>query len=998
MTQHKSAGFILIALGVLGLSLPLAPKLSSPLPPMAFTTALSFLVAGVALLLARGGAHAGRRRTGVLGIVLAASAAFGLGKDGWMAGEPLAFLLAAAALIAASLPRLPRMAEAARLLALGVGAVPVLALAGILIDAELLFPRYPFAGAPIHTMFGLLALAVALWAHIRGNDRPLRADARIGFAAAMALMVVTFCAGVATLAVLQGRVQGMVRENLVDDLSRRADVVQELIRLREATARIAATRPAVQRNLRAIVARRDDGSHIANVRAVVQSFLDEGFSAIEYYDASGALAAQGGAAVAEPDLSLPLATPGNAELMWKNGFVLRHRLPMLDAGGLAGEVVVEQPLPALTRLAREASRAGETWDMGLCARRADELRCFPQRLNSRAFATPLVNSDGEALPMTRALRGETGTVVTRDYRGQNVVAAFAPVGQLGIGIVTKVDAAEIFRPIRDQLHLAVGALLLLVAVGTLFLRWQVRPLATGLADAEERFRALAETANDPIVSADGRGDITYFNKAAEQCFGYTRTEVAGKPLTLLMPERFRGDHTSGLRRVADGGASRIVGRTVELSAHRKDGSEFPIEISIASWQTARGRFFTAILRDITHRKRNEAHLRVLNAELEKRVKERAAGLTRAQAVARLAHVVTGPAGEFETWSETLLQLARLDEAGVPRTTREWLDLVHPEDRAAFRQAAVVAARNQRRTEVAYRLQRSDGAIVHVVQTMEPLDEAAPAGGRLRWFNTLQDVSAQKRTEEEIRALNEQLEMRVRQRTAELEAVNRELEAFSYSVSHDLRAPLRHIDGFADLLATDRETRLSEDGARYVNIMRDSVRQMGRLIDDLLAFSRMGRAEMRYQRVDTAALVAEVIASLKPDVGDRRVEWNVAPLPQVRADGAMLRQVWANLLGNAVKYTRQRAAARIDIGCNAGPSEIEFFVRDNGAGFNQKYAQKLFGVFQRLHRAEDFEGTGVGLANVRRIVTRHGGTTRAEGALDQGAVFYFTLPLTQLEDE
>jgi len=253
-----------------------------------------------------------------------------------------------------------------------------------------------------------------------------------------------------------------------------------------------------------------------------------------------------------------------------------------------------------------------------------------------------------------------------------------------------------------------------------------------------------------------------------------------------------------------------------------------------------------------------------------------------------------------------------------------------------------------------------------------------------------DITENKRREEQIRALNAQLE----QRTLELEASNKELEAFAYSASHDLRAPLRHVAAYAELLQKTASSVLDERSRRYVANLLESAKKMGTLIDDLLAFSRIGRVETRVTLVSLGELLREVLRDIEPETAGRDIAWKVETLPSVHGDRSMLKVVLFNLIGNAVKFTGSRSHAEIEIGCSdSAGKELTVYVRDNGVGFDMKYANKLFGVFQRLHLSDDFEGTGIGLAIVQRIVARHGGRVWAQGIVDGGATFSFSLPKT-----
>jgi light-regulated signal transduction histidine kinase (bacteriophytochrome) len=247
------------------------------------------------------------------------------------------------------------------------------------------------------------------------------------------------------------------------------------------------------------------------------------------------------------------------------------------------------------------------------------------------------------------------------------------------------------------------------------------------------------------------------------------------------------------------------------------------------------------------------------------------------------------------------------------------------------------------------------------------------------------------SELKYRVLNSQLEQRIVERTAQLQVVNDELEAFSYSVSHDLRAPLRHVMGFVKILQEDAAPSLSEKSLGCLATIHKSATRMGNLIDDLLAFSHVGRSDLKKTNVNLGELVKEMLGDFQTETNKRNIVWKINPLSPVQADRALLRMVLVNLISNAVKFTGACAEAKIEIGSTLGDGETVIFIRDNGAGFDPKYAGKLFGVFQRLHSQEAFEGTGIGLANVQRIIHRHGGRAWAEGVVDGGATFYFSIP-------
>jgi PAS domain S-box-containing protein len=355
-----------------------------------------------------------------------------------------------------------------------------------------------------------------------------------------------------------------------------------------------------------------------------------------------------------------------------------------------------------------------------------------------------------------------------------------------------------------------------------------------------------------------------------------------------------------------------------------------------------------------------------------------------------------------TWDEHLHALFGVNAAATPQTIEDAILRIHPDDRDEVNSALRRAIGNDTKYETEYRVVWPDTS-THVLASGGKVYRDK-SGVPESMTGVCWDITARKAAEEELRRLNDELEQRVEartdelkqrnteldQRSRELEATNRELEAFTYSVSHDLRSPLRHIDAFSRMLSEQCGNELPAAGKHQLTKIRDGVQRMGRLIDDLLNLARINKQELSLKTTGLAAIVQPIVEDLQRENANRKIEWNIRELPFLECDPALMRQVFVNLLSNAAKYTRHKESAAIEVGVlDNGPSPV-IFVRDNGVGFNMKYADKLFGVFQRLHRQEDFEGTGVGLAIVQRVIHKHGGRVWAEAELNKGATFYLSL--------
>jgi PAS domain S-box-containing protein len=491
-----------------------------------------------------------------------------------------------------------------------------------------------------------------------------------------------------------------------------------------------------------------------------------------------------------------------------------------------------------------------------------------------------------------------------------------------------------------------------------------------LRASENRYRTLAENLPLMVFVKDRASVYVSCNQSFARSLGIRPEEYAGKTdydfFSAGLAEKYRRDD----ERVMESG------RTEEIEEEFiRDGKKLSVQTVKTPLRDAAGNVtgILGIFWDITERKRVQEQLRqsslytrsLLEASLDPLVTISREG--KITDVNEATEKVTGVSRENLIGSDFSCYFTE------PESARRGYEQV-------FAQGAV--------QDYPLAIRSSAGEITDVLYNATVFkNEAGEVAGI---FAAARDITERKRAEEEVRRLNAELEQRVIQRTAQLEAANKELEAFTYSVSHDLRAPLRHISGFSKILTEEYGSSLAPDAQRHLQRIQEGTRRMGLLVDDLLNLGRIGRHEVRLQVTGLNSVVNDVVAELKAECEGRQVEWKVDNLPFVECDPALMRQVFQNLLSNAIKFTRPRSPALIEVGQKNQEGMPVVFVRDNGVGFNMKYADKLFGVFQRLHRPEDFEGTGVGLATVQRIVQKHGGRIWAEAELDKGATFYFSL--------
>ncbi|MGZ5050294.1 MAG: sensor histidine kinase [Methylobacter sp.] len=514
--------------------------------------------------------------------------------------------------------------------------------------------------------------------------------------------------------------------------------------------------------------------------------------------------------------------------------------------------------------------------------------------------------------------------------------------------------------------------LLLGMVSWLIAHYRVRRRQNEIeiSASEARFRGLFESSPDAIVIVNAQGCIVLVNTQTEKWFGYNRDELLNQPVELLVPERFQANHHKYREAYSEKPVVRPMGAGLELSGLRKDGSELPIEINLSPLQIGRELFVISTIRDISERRQAEQARQEAQAKYRDLVNNLRIGIYRhSEASGRFLELNPAIVAMFE--ADSAEQLLNYPIVYLCRDQGCWDVFMDKIQRQGF-------VDNEEIQLVTLKGREFSGSVTAAMKK--------DSAGNTYFDGIIEDISERKESESRIQQLNTAL----RERAMVLESVNHELEAFSYSVSHDLRAPLRAIDGFSRILLDDYADRLDETGQDRLKRIRAAAQRMATLIDDILKLSRITRSELKREEVDLSAVAAEVVEELHRQEPERNVQCTIQQGLAVWGDARLLRIVLDNLLGNAWKFTGKRSEARIEFSKAMHDDEPVYFVRDNGAGFDMAYAEKLFGAFQRLHESSEFPGTGIGLATAQRIIHKHGGRIWAESQVDQGTTFYFTL--------
>ncbi len=493
----------------------------------------------------------------------------------------------------------------------------------------------------------------------------------------------------------------------------------------------------------------------------------------------------------------------------------------------------------------------------------------------------------------------------------------------------------------------------------------------------ENFQLVLESSPIAILLVNKEGKITYSNKQTETLFQYLPGELIGKSLEILIPEKYSKSHQKHHKDFFLNPKPRIIGKRTDLYGLSKNGNEIALEIGLNPINSEGGFSVLVTMQDITERIRSQEEL----SKAEKRYR------TTLDYMMEGFQIISNDFRYLYINNAAAAQGRKTKDELIGNTMMEIYPGIEKSEMFAKLESCL---KNHLHLTMENEFIYENGDREWFLLNMEPIPEGI--------LILSKDITREKQTEDELKSYRENLEELVIKRTSQLDEANKELESFSYSVSHDLRAPLRHITGFVQILQKNISSLLDDKNQKYFSYIIESTKRMGMLIDDLLSFSRMAQSEMNLSKLNLNNIIKETILDLKDEINERNITWKISNMPEVLGDPSMLKQAYLNLISNAVKYTSHIDEPVIEIGVEAKQNEYIFSIKDNGAGFDPKYIDKLFGVFQRLHSSAEFEGTGIGLANVKRIINRHGGRVWANGQVNQGATFYFTLNMMRENHE
>lgn len=645
---HAYVGAILIALGAvvtLGwlLHIPELVRIVPGFAAMVPNTALCFMLIGAALVLDKVRLARHQQVQCLLGGTTAVIAAVVLSQDlflldlgvdnlfssDWLRDErqyhtrmapntATAFILSGITLILLNLGSARWASYLAQVLVLIVGLIGLTALLGYILKLEFLFAWYPYARMALHTASGFTLLSIGLWSYWRQAKNKTgqleSPDARILFTGSVILVVMALIAGIGGFLVLVQQTEAVLKRGLHVSLQNRVEVYRDNLNTAVVNVRDIASRPSIQRELEHFRTSPGHGEALKFLQRAISTYIDLGMSAVALYDTKNRLVAQAGDFARAPTQRIVLHLPLQPELLWSNGLIMRTRVSVMAGKQLVGTVVAEQPLTLLTQIFENVRGLGETGEMVLCAMQRDEIACFPTRLRPEAFSVPR-RVKGKLLAIAHALDGFNDVSLAMDYRGNQVIAAYSPIYRTGLGMVIKMNVEEVYQPIHRQFQTILILLFVLTIGGMLLLRWQVLPLARRLVVAERetreretRFRALLEAAPDAVVVSGSDGRIVLVNSEVEALFGYGRDELIGQPVEILQPQRYREQHAQHRHSYAADPRRRAMGSGLTLRARRKDGSEFPIEVTLSPLQTENGLVVISAIRDVSERQRMQQEL------------------------------------------------------------------------------------------------------------------------------------------------------------------------------------------------------------------------------------------------------------------------------------------------------------------------------------------------------------------------------------------------------